>query len=268
MAKEGNITLTIHGLVEFNDQVDGEVFAEKFSAFMKGLAIADETANGERMHKFVIAGLKKNTATAEVAEYEFRASPTRQSGFDYYHNAVEEIRRDSATARLLPPELVKTVVTLNKGARKRFEFGEIKFDRTADVIRLDPFLAAKAESVLADIRKQNAGALAFEGVAYGSFDGVLRAVDFQPTMKRGVLRLTAGGLPIICNITHTALDDVKDALEKRAIVYGLAHYDGQGLPRLLDIQKIDVLGAPGDLGRWRGAFDFPDNEIEEGWGEQ
>lgn len=261
MRKDGNLTLTIHGLADFNGEVDGEVFAEKFSAFIKGLAISDETANGERRHKFVIAALIKNTATASIAEYQTKSGghPTH-SGIDYYEAGVEEVRLDSPAARLLPLELVRTIVTLNKGVGQRFEFGEIKAE-TGKVIRIDKYLADRAERVLADMRRKEGAALAFEGTAYGSFDGVLRAVDFQPTMKRGTLRLTAGDLPIVCNITHVSLEEITASLEKRAVVYGLAHYDGKGgLPKLLDIQRIEVMSATGDLNRWRGAFEVPSDQ--------
>jgi len=163
--------------------------------------------------------------------------------------------------------LVRTIATLNRGVGQRFEFGEIKAD-TGKVIRIDKFLAERAERVLADMRRKEGAALAFEGTAYGAFDGILRAVDFQPAMKRGTLRLTAGDLPIICNITNVSLEEITVALEKRAVVYGLAHYDGKGgLPKLLDIQRIEVVSAGGELNRWRGAFDIPDDQPDEGWGE-
>src|SRR6185312_9623263 len=150
MAASGHITLTIHGLADFHGEVDGEVFAEKFGAFMRGLGLADEIANGERRHKFVITDLVKNTATARLAEYQTKSGgPATRSGVGAYEGAVDEIRRNTATARLLPMEFVRSVVALNRGVGQRFELGEIKF--TDNVIRIDAFLAEQAERVLADI---------------------------------------------------------------------------------------------------------------------
>lgn len=264
---DGEITLTIHGLDAFNGEVDGEVFARKFSAFMKGLALADLMANGERRHQFMISALVKNTATASVAEREFKAGPPRVSSVGKYEDSIEEIRRDSAAARLLPSDFVRTVATLNKGVGSKFEFGEIKIARgDGNVIRIDSFLAERAAKVLRDIERQAGSVGRFAGTAFGSFDGILKAVDYQPEMKRGILRLTAGGLPIQCNITNVAVEDVADALEKRAVAYGLAHYDGRGgLPKLLDIQRIEVINRVGDLSRWRGNFEVPD--ADEDWGD-
>lgn len=267
MTKDGNLTLTIHGLEAFHGDVDGEVFAEKFSAFIHGLAIADRAANGERRHKFVIADLVKNTATATVSERTYRSGAPTRSGIAYYEAGLDDIRLDTPAARLLPVELVKSIATLNRGVHEKFEFGEIKGEG-AHVIRIDRFLAEKAEKVLADIKRSDQLNLTFEGTAYGSFDGTMKAVDFQPAMKRGVLWLSAGGAPIVCNITHLALDDVRSAVERRCVVYGLAHYDGKsGLPRLIDIHKVEVVAAAGALNHWRGTFELDRDSADETWGD-
>jgi hypothetical protein len=249
------ITLTIHGLVDFHGEVDGEVFAEKLSAFIRGLAIADTAANGERRHKFFVADLVKNTATASLQERLFRTGAENHSGIEYFGEGVDQIRGDSQSARLLPEKFVSEIVKLNRDAEKKFQFGEIKREN-GEVIRIDQFLAERAERVLKDIKRAEEIGVEFEGVAYGSFDGVLKAIDFQPEMKRGVLWLSAGGRPINCNITNLALDDVTAAVEKRCVVYGLAHYDRKSkLPRLIDIQKVELVPQHnGDLARWRGAF--------------
>lgn len=264
MAKDGKLTLTIHGLEAFHGDVDGEVFAEKFAAFIRGLAVADAAANGERRHKFVIADLVKNTATATVSERTYKTGAATQSGMDFYKAGLNEIRLDSPAARLLPIELVQTIATLNRGVHKKFEFGEIKGDGE-NVIRIDRFLAEKAERILAEIKRQDPLNLAFQGAAYGSFDGIMKAVDFQPAMKRGVLWLSAGGMPIQCNITNIALEDVRAAVESRCVVYGLAHYDGNsGLPKLLDIHKVEVIPKAGSISPWRGALEFYDIG-DDGW---
>lgn len=148
------------------------------------------------------------------------------------------------------------------GNGKVVEYGEIKVG-DQKVIRIDPFLASRAERVLADIKRQDAEPFSFEGSAYGSFDGILRAVDFQPAMKRGIIRLSAGDVAVQCNITGVPIEEISAALERRAVFYGLAHYDGKkGLPRLVDIQRIELVPSGSGLARWGGAFDI--NEADEG----
>lgn len=263
MADDSKITLTIHGLVEFHGEVDGEVFAEKFSAFIKGLTVSDEAANGERHHKFIVADLKKNTATATVAERPFRTGEAVQSSVDYFEAGINEIRADSAVARTLPETFVRSIVRLNRDVAKRFEFGEIKRG-TGTVIAIDTFLADRAERVLEDIQRRAKEALSFKGKAFGAFEGLLRAVDYQPVIKTGILRLAAGGKPIKCNIGNVDVDIVANALEKRATIYGLAHYDGKtGLPALIDVHRIEVFETGQGLKRWRGVFDI---EVES-WGD-
>ncbi len=124
----------------------------------------------------------------------------------------------------------------------------------------------KADRVLADIKRGDTTNLAFEGVAYGAFDGVLKAVDLQPETKRAVLWLSAGNMPVQCNITGLGIEDVRKALDQRAEVYGLAHYDGKlGLPMLLDIQRLEIIGEGRGLSGWRAAFEFPSEWPTENW---
>ncbi|MCF6367245.1 hypothetical protein [Rhizobium halophilum] len=265
MGEGGKITLTIHGLAAFHGEVDGEVFAEKFSAFMRGLASADEAANGERQHKFILTDLRKNTATAELLERQTKTSDDSFSGVAFFVEGVEEIRANSRKARSLPLKFVENVVALNKGVGRRFEVGELKLPHRPPVM-LDQFLERRAKQVLEAIRKQGSEVGRFEGVTFGSFDGMLRAVDYQRETKSGVIWLTAGGRPLKCNITAVKLDDITAALEKRAIFFGAAHYDGvKPLPVMLDVTRIRVLDNGMGLARWRGAFDL-DND-EQTWSE-
>lgn len=264
VARAGSITLTIHGLVAFNDEVDGEVFAEKFSAFMKGLASSDEAANGERRHKFVISDLRKNTATAAISERPIKSVQGMQSGAEYYERSLEEIRQDSPAARLLPTSVVKSIASVSKGASEKFEFGEVKIGEDK-IIRLDAFLFERAERVLADIKRKSASPFAYRGGAFSSFSGVLRAIDYQPTMKRGTIRLSAGDVPITCNIGKVPIEHIKEAIERPAVFYGLAHYDGiSNLPTLFDIQFIELPNPGKGLARWGGKFSISQDD-EERW---
>jgi hypothetical protein len=59
MGEYRELTLTLHGLDQHNQDVDGEVFARKFTAFMRGLGKSDAFANEGRWHKFLISDLRK-----------------------------------------------------------------------------------------------------------------------------------------------------------------------------------------------------------------
>lgn len=258
--------MTIHGLEAFHGEVDAEVFAVKFSAFMKGLAESDEEANGSRSHKFVLTDLRKNTATAELIERKMRATDVPlASGIAYYADGIAEIRANSPRARLLPKALVESVVALGSGVKKKFEFGEIKMP-DGKVLLLDAFLEERARRVLADIKSKSDDFGLFEGIAFGSFDGVLKAVDFQQDTKRGTIRLSAGGLALTCNITDVSIDEVRSALDQRARFYGRASYvSSDPLPKLLDVRRIEIIDDGLGLSRWRGSFNIPIEE--DGWGD-
>lgn len=274
MAERLELTLTIHGLDEYNQDVDGEVFARKFSAFVRGLAAADKAVNGKRMFKFLLTDLRKGTATASVREQVAARGNRLDSSLGYYVAAVEAIYDNTPRAKSLPVPLVKEVLALNKGVGHTFAFGEIKSN--ADfAIRVDEFLASRAEAVYEFVSAEESGAPhstgeGFAGVALASFDGVLKAVDLRGITQKAALVLTAGGKQIECVVNTLAVSKLRDALDRRVIAFGRAHYEGaSGLPIRLDVRDIRVLPerANADLARWRGQFRIPVDAPEaDAWG--
>jgi hypothetical protein len=91
----------------------------------------------------------------------------------------------------------------------------------------------------------------FRGVCIGSLDGSLhlRGADV-------VLRLTAGGREIPCQVPCGLEADISGVFGQRVRVTGEMHYDGKsGLPKRVDIIEIPhVIKVDADLARWRGAF--------------
>lgn len=267
MSGEHEITLTIHGLDEHHHDVDGEVFAEKFLNFLKGLAAADKAANGKRRYKFLISGLEKNTATARVREQVSTKGEPPHSSVNYYDNALGAIAADHPSSRFLPKEFLQPIIKLNHGVGQKFAFGEVKF-KTGKVIRIDEFLQKRAERILREIEENEGRQNFFRGQAFGSFDGVLKLVDLRGEAKLAILKLSAGGLEIKCNVDEIEVNKLRSALDKRAIVHGLAHYDGTtGLPDRLDVRDIVPTNEKADLTRWRGAFAIPLSQADEDWGE-
>lgn len=266
MGERDRLTLTLHGLDEFNQDVDGEVFARKLFKFMQGLAEADIAANGARRHRFLISDLKKNTATATVREQVTNGRERPRSGIDYYENGLLAIYNDAPAARQLPRSFVKYVVDINKDVGKTFPFGEIKREFTGTVIRIDEILEKRARRVLEDINRNTNGILSFyRGTAYGSFDGVLLLLDSLSGAERAVLVLTAGGKRINCNISGVDDEQLRRAWKRRCVVQGTAHYGGaSGLPESVDVRHIRTIEAPGALDAWKGAFEIPAPE-DDAW---
>jgi hypothetical protein len=271
MAKYRDLTLTLHGLDEYNQAVDGEVFARKFAAFMRGLGKADAVANGERRHKFLISDLRKNTATAVVREAIAKKGPSPESGISYYVDGISSLYEGTPRAQSLPRGLINDIASLTKGAGRAFSFAEVKGEPMSPteapaIIRIDEFLENRARRILRDAIAAGA-AMYFQGTAFGSFDGVLKAVDLRGDMKKAVLLLSAGGNPVECIVNIVAVTELGDALDQRVIAYGVAHYERHsGLPVRLDIRKIEIVKKGDGLGRWRGAFDVPpDAHDKSGW---
>lgn len=273
MAEYRELTLTLHGLDEYNQAVDGEVFARKFAAFMRGLGKSDAAANGGRRHRFLISDLKKNTATAIVREQVFKRGPAPASGISYYVDGVAAVYQGVARSQSLPRALVSDIASLTKGAGRTFQFAEIKGEPavagSATVIRIDEFLENRArrvlQEVLADEDAEKADVRYFEGNAFGSFDGILKAIDLRGDLKKAALILSAGGKEIECIVNTVAINDLGDALDRRVIAYGMAHYERHsGLPVRIDVRKLEIVRDGQGLSRWRGAFDIPPDAHDRG----
>lgn len=256
MIGDEELTLTIHGLPEYNEAVDGEVFAAKFQKFMKGLAAADEAANGKRQVRFLISDLSRNTATASVREKPLAAPTLTKSGMDYYASCLQAIYNDTDAARQFDRKVVKQISDLNKDVGKTFALGEIKATVGATLIRIDEFLQKRAARVLADIDRLKTGAVAYyTGRAYGAFDGTLKVLDSISANERAVLVLTAGGKSIECMVSHVDTSKLKAAYKNRCVVTGMAHYSGEnGFPVRIEATDIEVVVAGEGMARWQGAF--------------
>ena len=267
MTERSELSLTLHGLEKFNQDVDGEVFARKFSAFMRGLIAADKAANGGKRNKFLLTDLRKNTATAQVREQTYVYGPAAKSALEYYMFALDAVYNDLPSARQFPKAVVNQISKLNSGVGRTFDFGVVK-STEGKVIRIDEFLERRARRVLSDI---DAGprivAGVFAGVVYASFDGTLKAVDLRGDGQKAVLQLTAGGREIECIVNAIAVPDLGNALDKRVVVYGTAHYErGHGLPVRIDVRAVQPVAQGAGLSRWQGAFESATTQTAStGW---
>lgn len=268
MADHLELTLTLHGLDVYGQDVDGEVFARKLTAFLKGIRQSDKAVNGKKRHKLLLTALSKNTATASVREQVYVPGPPAGSGMAHFENAVEAVFNNRPDARRLPLQLVKEIAALNSGVGHSFAFGEVK-SNTGMLIRIDDYLGRRARELVVELEADSrAPAARFKGVAFGYFDGVLKLVDLRGDMWRGILILTAGGKQIECTVASLTVEQLRDVLDRRAMIYGKAHYgSGSRLPERLEVTSARRLQdrSAAHLSRWRGAFDLSGAEAAQDW---
>ena len=245
MGEEGKLelTLTLHGLDSFNHDVDVEVFSRKLNAFLRGIRQSDKAANGRRL---LLTDLRKASASVSVREQVSQGGPAPVSGMGYYAAAVESVFHDRPEAQLLPTPLLRDIAALNTGAGHSFAFGEFKSNRGL-LVRIDGQLARSATSIIIAREIELlavVGRPRFKGVAFASFDGVLKMVDLLGETKKAVLVLTAGGKQIDCGVDSLSVEQLRAALDRRVMAYGRAHYGpDSGMPKRLDVTKAEPVRA-------------------------
>lgn len=257
------LTLTIHGLPAFNEDVDGEVFARKFFKFMQALAAADFQANGSRCHKFLIDKLEKNTATAAVREQLSSPAGDVHSGFDYFQRGVVAIYHNRPEARALPLRFVSYISEVTGGVGKTFAKGEIKRGANDDVaVRIDKTLAKNVATVLNDIKRLSLGRIQpFSGVANISLDGKVVTLEGRGLVDKAMVILTAGGREVECVVGRIPEERLREIWKKRCIVTGIGHYaEASKLPTYIEAVNIEPVPLGGSWAQWRGAFDIPLDE--------
>ena len=256
MPEEDNtLTLTLHGLQAFNKDVDAEVFARKFFKFMQGLAEADKAANGSRSSKFLIEGLEKNTATATVREQVLAQAQKHVFATSYLESALSDIYYDNPSARALPEKIVKYAKDLSSDVGKTFQFGEVKRGRMT-TIRIDDGFRRNASRIISEIQRATLGKVEpFTGKAFISLDGVVETLDSRTEQETAIIRLTAGGFEIKCNVASIKDEDLREIWKRRCTVQGVGHYSGNSkLPDWVDAKRVEAVPTGEGWQSWAGAF--------------
>ena len=268
MAQGAETILTIHGLDGDNKLVRADVFSRKLRAFLAGLAEADKFVNdGKRAHRFMIEDMKKSSAQIRVREKQSTREHPKASGVAGYERALRAVYNGDRSVERLPKRLVTTIRGLTTGAEKDFAHGEVAFDTPDNVIRIDDFLRKQSERARDLVGAAVAGARVpyFQGIAIGSFDGVLKVIDSRGQTIRATLITTAGAIEIDCIVNPVQLADFKRNFDSRVRIEGMAHYDADHpLPLRVDVHSITLVKAEADLVRWRGAI-RRDTSQSEGW---
>ncbi len=262
------LTLTIHGLDEYNRDVDAEVFVKKLATLLKGIRLSDKEVNGRRRHKLLLTELSQNCATASVREQVYQAGPRPHSGLAHYEAAVEAVFARKPSAANLPLPLLREIASLNQGVGRSFDFGVFK-STSGTVIRIDDYLAKAAGQIVAEVETVKfSRPNRFSGIAFGYFEGILKLVDLRGDLWKGALILSAGGKQVECTVGALSDEELGKVLNRRVAVYGKAHYDGSsGLPERIEVSSAKPLPdrATATLSRWRGAFRPLGADPSEGW---
>ncbi|GAO39185.1 hypothetical protein SCH01S_28_00440 [Sphingomonas changbaiensis NBRC 104936] len=245
------IELKIHGLTtEDHGRVPARVFANKLKQLVSALEAADKIANGEIKHAYVLANMHMSEPTAILKEMPLTEMDVQQrlSAVPVFHDAVEGIKaRDGRVQRLAT--VVKHVSLLTSGTADKFGFAEV---RTGDdnVVRIDDFLRKRAQAA-----RKVAGEQYFDGVVFGTFDGLLDYVDIRGSLPQIKLTLSAGAKEIDCICRREDIDALGEALHRRVRVTGRAIYSGTSpLPMRVEVTHVERVKDGGDFSRWRGSF--------------
>ncbi|WP_374411039.1 hypothetical protein [Novosphingobium colocasiae] len=243
------IELKLHGLTrEDHGRVPGRLFATKLTQLINALEAADEIANGDMIHDYVLANMHMSEPTAILTEIPRAPDKPGTSAIPTFNDAVEGIKvHDAARIVRLSP-VVKRIGTLTAGAETRFGFAEIRTGN--QVVRVDDFLRKRALAA----KKDTKGPW-YEGVAYGSFDGVLEYVDVRGAIPQVKLTLSAGGREIDCVCRREDIDALGASLSHRVRVHGKCIYvSASPLPMRVEVSSIEPVKPDGDLARWVGSF--------------
>ncbi len=267
MPRDGETTLTIHGLNADATVVRASVFAHKLRDLLNALRTADRIANGRCVHDYLLPQLHYGSVVATVRERRLRQKPS-QSPISLFESVATAVYNgDLRTVPSLDHELVERIEKLSRGANKRFSHGEISFSSDT-VIRIDDYLQRQAEDAMRAPKTTLVGQpQSYRGPAFGTFDGVLKEIDSRGTMLRGKLVLFPSAIEIDCVMNKDRVPTARESFDKRVVIKGTARYNGRSsLPARVDVDEIRATKQMADLTRWKGAFVFPESDdIEEDW---
>lgn len=242
------IELKVHGLTQADHgRVSARLFATKLTQLVAALEAADEMANGDATHDYILANMHMSEPTALLREVPIKPERDGQSAIPVFNDAVDGIKvQDARVTRLAP--VVKKISRLTGGVDSRFGFAEVRTEN--NVVRIDEFLRKRAT-----IARKSVKGLWYDGASLGSFDGILDYVDLRGSLPQIKLTLSAGSKEIDCVCSREDIDSLGDALHSRVRVYGRAIYSSTSpLPLRVEVSTIEPIKKDGDLERWRGAF--------------
>jgi hypothetical protein len=264
-----NLKFAVHGPDVTTDEVAASVFAAKLMQLSSAITAADKAVNGDKkVHEYVIQKLHTSTPTAVLKERPYARQGSilsHPSGMRAFKDCARAVSRGDRATALQYGFCARRIMRLASGSRRSFGYAELWMDN--EIVRVDSFLAEQASQMIEpeDVVMLTAALPEptwFSGTAHGSFDGEIKEADLRGALPEITLVLSAGGKEIGCVCRKDQIEDIRQALDKRAKVSGLAIYDGtSGLPRRIEVAEITVVKDMGDFLKWQGSFE--PFEIEE-----
>jgi hypothetical protein len=255
MPQRDEAVFVVHGLDVDAKSVRADVFARKLLTLISGLREADRFVNGKITHSYMISALGTGSASVTVRQKQ-RSRNRPHSGIAVYEQVATAIYNGDRAVSRYPEKLIHRVGQLSAGALQTFSHAELAFSDD-NVIRIDDFLARQSDAANQSllIGPERVQDRYYRGRAIGSFDGELKEIDNRGLILRGKLLLSAGGVEIDCVMNKERVPEARNAFDKRVIIEGSAHYDGeQQLPTRIDVVSIKIINGQRNLLRWRGAF--------------
>lgn len=263
-----SVVLSIYGVGEPglpSTYVDAEVFSAKLNAFLRALKAADRV--GGKIRKvdkptYYISHMRTGSAIVGITEFSQPQSMyLGRSSLDTVVYVASEVAVGNIKDLGPYANLATAIHNIAKGANLNYSHIDLKRDDNSDtttspIVRIDDQFEYQAQRFLSasrELPKAITPPAPYVGSAQDAFDGSIKEVDLRDAVWSGKLVLTGSGVEIHCTFEDTALDDVRNYLNKRVWAEGLAIYNGKsGLPQRLEVARMRPINLSGDLRRWRG----------------
>lgn len=265
---EKDLTLTIYGLDVQGAEVDALVFAEKLKKVVSALKRLDAFYNVKGLHRFMINDLVFSSASVSLRETQIKAKKIRRSPAKRFAEigSIASIGSQIEIENAADEYALKAYQSLSEGSGKTFSYGVVECPDVATV-RVDRLLGKRVRDII-----EHASAVAsaapqryFRGTAIETYDGVVKAVDLRGLFPEARLILSAGSKEISCVVAAKDIGILREALDNRALVTGVAHHGGRSmLPERIDVSSIRLITTSGNVIELRGALkNLDSDEIRE-----
>jgi len=254
--KKNEVSITIHGLDVDNGAVRGDVLVRKLKALISSLKESEKFANDKKVFDYFVSDLRMGSAYAKFKEKRTTKNNASDSGVSIFSSAMKKIYNADPSISKFPKSLISNIRNLTTGAGKEFSHAEVAYNTKEKIVRIDDFLQKRADEAYRIVNGAEAQKEKFyRGIAYGSFDGVLKEIDARGTLVRGKIILTAGAVEIDCVMNTEDIPTIRECFNIRTVIEGAAHYDGETqLPIRIDVKSIKPVKHDADMLQWKGAF--------------
>ena len=256
---QGEVRLRVHASADTNNRVRGKVFARQLAALIKALESADKAANGGVRHDYVITGLEQKSAQASLTQVVSSKKSRRESPVVLLPKIINAVRSSDTPTVIRFAEAVSSLRKMTKGAGSAYSHADLQVGASQSM-RIDEFFEKQLSDALKVVAAASTPQRFYTGIAYGSFDGLVKEVDLRGDTPRLKLILTAGNIEVDCVTQGLSIEEIRSALDMRAWVDGKAFYNGStALPERIEVTAMRLVSQKPDLLRWSGAFKVIDH---------